>query len=77
MKKCAICGEEIGHAGHMVHGECVDRLRAQLAESRRRERAAVRCINDIETYLELGSPKYIRATIDTWRGPSEAGEESK
>lgn len=29
---------------------------------------AKKCINDIETYLELGYAKFIKITIDKWRG---------
>lgn len=45
-----------------------------LSASQAREKAAVACIRDIETYLYLGSPKYIKKTIDEWRGPKEGGE---
>lgn len=41
VKHCAICGGEIGNAGHIVHGDCVTELTAALAASRRREKAAV------------------------------------
>lgn len=49
-------------------------LRSKLEELERRRQAAVKCIYDIETYLELGSPKYIRKVIDKWREPQEAGD---
>ena len=49
----------------------VERLKRKCMD----ELAAVKCICDIETYLELGSAKYIKKTIDSWRGPQEAGEE--
>ncbi len=42
-------------------------LLSALARKCEHERQAVKCISDIETYLELGSPKYIRKTIDGWR----------
>lgn len=38
-----------------------DRLQAELD-------AAKKCINDVQTYLDLGSAKYIAATIKQWRG---------
>ena len=50
-------------------------LREQLAEAQRRADAAVKCIEDVETYLGLGSAKYIKKTIDAWRGTQdEKGE---
>jgi hypothetical protein len=41
VKHCAICGGEIGNAGHIVHGDCVTELTAALAASQRRADAAV------------------------------------
>lgn len=38
-----------------------DRLQAELD-------AAKKCIYDVQTYLDLGSAKYIAATIKQWRG---------
>ena len=54
--------------------ELINSLQSQLAEAQRREQAAVKCIYDIETYLQLGSAKYIKSTIDNWRGPQKEGE---
>jgi hypothetical protein len=44
-------------------------LRESLRRKCNDEQKAVRCICDIETYLDLNSPKYIKETIDTWRTP--------
>lgn len=38
-----------------------NRLQAELD-------AAKKCVNDVQTYLDLGSAKYIAATIKQWRG---------
>ena len=46
----------------------VESLRSQLKRKCQHEADAVKCIYDIETYLELGSAKYIKQTIDDWRG---------
>lgn len=48
-------------------------LRAQLDQTRQEMEAAVKCISDVETYLNLGSPKYINLTINEWRGRKEGG----
>jgi len=49
-------------------------LLERLEESRRKEQVAVKCINDVETYLDLGSGKYAYRVIQKWRGPQEVGE---
>jgi len=59
---------------HTAHECLVDSLRTQLAESQRRERAAEKCIYDVETYLEFGSAPYIMKTIANWKRGLEAGE---
>ena len=43
-------------------------LRDRLAAEKNRADAAEKCIEDVETYLELLQPKYIRKTINLWRG---------
>jgi hypothetical protein len=53
--------------------DLIKSLQSQLAESQRREQAAVKCIDDIETYLELGSGKFAYNTIKKWRGTKDAG----
>lgn len=45
----------------------IDSLNTQLKRKCQHEQSAVKCICDIETYLELGSPKYIKKTIEAWR----------
>lgn len=71
--------------------DLITSLRAQLADSRRREHAvkeqlkrkcldecaAVKCICDIETYLMLGSAKYIKRTIEDWRTQQDAEREER
>ena len=50
----------------------VETLQRENQLLRMREQAAVKCICDIETYLALGSAKYIKKTIDAWRSPNAA-----
>lgn len=58
--------------------DAIESLAAELARVMAERDAAVKCINDVQTYLELGSAKYIAHTIRCWRrdwsGPQEAGE---
>ena len=50
-------------------------LREQLAAMTAERDAAVKCIYDIEIYLEFGPAPYIMKTIEEWeRGPQGTGE---
>lgn len=46
---------------------CAD-LENQLAAAQAERDAAVKCIRDTETYIQLGSRKYAEKTISDWRG---------
>ena len=47
----------------------VELLRSSLARLTAERDAAVKCISDTETYIQLGSRKYAEKTIADWRGP--------
>lgn len=50
-----------------LHKQAADAIE-QLVKERD---AAVKCIEDIETYLQMGSAKYIDKTIKEWRGVTD------
>lgn len=50
------------------YGQIVVDIIEQLVKERD---AAVKCIEDIETYFQMGSAKYIGKTIKEWRGVQE------
>lgn len=55
-----------------MYSKCAE-LEEQLEESQRREQEAVRCIHDIEIYLEFGAaPKLIETIKNRKRGSQDA-----
>jgi uncharacterized protein (UPF0335 family) len=46
----------------------IERLQVENATLKAERDAAVRCISDIETYLELGTGKFAYKAIQAWRG---------
>lgn len=67
--------------------DLIESLQAQLAESQRRERAAVEDLNltancDVCKHYDADEISCAKPTVDSyscfeWRGPQEAGEESR
>lgn len=53
----------------------IERLKMLAERALNHEQCAVKCICDVETYLELGAPKYIKRVIDKWRTPAKQDEE--
>lgn len=53
----------------------IERMKMLAERALNHEQYAVKCICDVETYLELGAPKYIKRVIDKWRTPAKQGEE--
>jgi hypothetical protein len=54
----------------------IARLTAELAAEKKRADDSEKCIYDVETYLQMGSAKYIAKTIKEWRGPVAAEGET-
>lgn len=48
-----------------------DALKTVIEQLVKERDAAVKCIKDIETYLQMGSAKYIDKTIKEWRGVTD------
>lgn len=47
-------------------------LKEQNAQLVKERDAAVKCIEDIETYLQWGAPQYAYKVIEEWRGVRDA-----
>lgn len=52
-------------------GEDMTRIADAIEQLAKERDAAVKCIEDIETYLQWGAPQYAYKVIEEWRGVTE------